>query len=465
MAEKQYVWHLGFKTKLNPTPEQAHYFACACGVARFSYNWGLDQWKKQYQAHKANPEKEPLPNECALRRQLNKIKRKEFPWMLEVTKCAPQFGIKQLGMAFANFFRNPKHFGYPKYKRKFRDDSFTISNDQFKLEDSRIHIPKLGWVRMCEPLRFENAKVLSAVISRQTDSWYVSLTCELTDLSHLIPAKNQGRIGIDLGINKLATLSNGLEFEAPQPLKRLLGKLRKKQKKCSRAVPGSKNKCKLAKEVARLHQRIANIRKDALHKLTTFIAANYSEVVIEDLNVKGMMANHCLARAIADVGFYEFRRQLEYKMALRGGVLIVADRFFPSSKLCRFCKKKNDGLKLSDREWICPHCGKKIESRDMNAAINLCHYPETKNWWSESTADYAPPAVAHHEKSEPVVSLCSSKEGGGGQCHSQTCGRQERHTVMVAALARDKSIANCDQKIGEEEVGSACSDLVRFEHI
>lgn len=151
--------------------------------------------------------------------------------MLEVTKCAPQFGIKQLGMAFANFFRNPKHFGYPKYKRKFRDDSFTISNDQFKLEDSRIHIPKLGWVRMCEPLRFENAKVLSAVISRQADSWYVSLTCELTVLSHLIPAKNQGRIGIDLGINKLATLSNGLEFEAPKPLKRLLGKLRKKQRK------------------------------------------------------------------------------------------------------------------------------------------------------------------------------------------------------------------------------------------
>ena len=464
MAEKPYVWHLGFKTKLVPTPEQVQYFARACGVARFAYNWALEQWHEQYRAHKADPESVPLPNECALRRKLNKIKRQEFPWMLDVTKCAPQFAIKSLGKAYDNHFRNPKHFGFPKFKRKFRNDSFTISNDQFKLEGSRICIPKLGWVRMCEPLRFKNAKVLSAVISRQADSWYVSLNCKVSDLDHLVPAENQGRIGIDLGISKLATLSNGLEFEAPKPLKNLLGKLKKKQKKFSRAKKGSNNRSKLAVEIARLHRRIGNIRKDALHKLTTFIAANYSEVVIEDLNVKGMMANHCLARAIADIGFYEFRRQLEYKIELRGGRLIVADRFFPSSKICRFCHKKNDGLQLSDREWVCPHCGAKIESRDLNAAINLCHYPESVYWWSESTADYAPPAVAHHEKSEPDVSPVSLQGDRGGQCRSQTRGkqsrgRQERSTVMDAALVGEKSSSNCDPKIGEERVGFICSDI------
>ena len=264
---------------------------------------------------------------------------------------------------------------------------------------------------MCEPLRFKGAKVLRATISRVADEWYVSITCELSDLKHLKPAKNHGRVGVDLGIGKLATLSDGHAFEAPRPLKESLRRLKRLQRKLSRAKRDGQNRKKLKMRIARLHARIANIRRNALHHLTAFLSANYSEVVIEDLNVRGMLANHKLARAIADIGFYEFRRQLDYKMALRGGVVIVADRYFPSSKLCRFCGGKHEQLKLSDREWVCPHCGRIIRSRDLNAALNLCRYLEKK--WdagltsvdphasSGRTSDTALPAVAS-QNGEPA---------------------------------------------------------------
>lgn len=390
------TFNRGFKTKLDPNRAQIEYFAKACGTARFSYNWGLDEWNKQYKDHQDDPNL-PVPNEAALRRQLNSIKREQYPWMLEVSKCAAQYAIKDLGKAFNNFFKNPKHFGYPKYKKKFVNDSFTLSSDHFKVEGSRIRIPLLGWVRMHEPLRFENAKLLFATISRQADGWYVSFQLELSDLKHLKPAKNQGAVGVDLGINKMATLSDSKVFEAPKPLGRYLKKLKRVQKKFSRAKSGSNNRKKLAKAVARLHQKIANIRKDALHKVTHYISSNYNKVVIENLHVTGMLKNHKLARSIADIGFWEFRRQLEYKVVQRGGELVVADRWYPSSKLCRFCLKKNDGLTLSDRSWICPHCGQQIQDRDLNAAINLCRYPTQagdRKVQSESSADLAPSVKA-----------------------------------------------------------------------
>ena len=260
-------------------------------------------------------------------------------------------------------------------------------------------------VKMHEPLRFANAHITRATVSRRADGWYVSLCCRIPDLSHLPPAQNHGTVGVDLGIDTMAVLSDGTRFYAPKPLKRLLYKLKRLQRKLSRAQKGSRNRSSLRVQVARLHRRIADIRLDAIHKVTSYISSNYSRVVIEDLNVRGMMKNHKLARAIADIGFYEFRRQLEYKMKMRGGELIIADRFFPSSKRCRFCGEDNHGLKLSDRSWTCPNkkCGKFIEDRDLNAAINLEHYPESDfgrgvkakadQPLSESTPDEAPSAV------------------------------------------------------------------------
>lgn len=400
---------VGFKTKLDPTVKQLIYFARACGTARFAYNWALEQWIEQYKAHLADPTK-PLPNECALRRQFNQLKKTEkYAWIMQVTKCAPQNAIIDLGKAFKNYFKNPKHFNRPRFHKKFVNDSFRLSNDDFKIEGSRIRIPRLGYVRMHEPLRFPNAKLLSATISRRADAWYISITCEVTDLEHLVPAENQGRVGVDLGINKMAVLSNGMTFEAPKPLKSYLEQLKRLQKKLSRSKKDSKNRAKLKVRVARLHRRIADIRKDALHKLTCYLTSHFSTIVVEDLNVRGMLKNHKLARHIADVGFYEFRRQLLYKAELRGAEVILADRFYPSSKLCRFCQHKNDKLELSDRRWVCPHCGQLIEDRDHNAAINLSCYEQ--NWKSllpisgsdlpGSTSGQAP-SVAANQESEPT---------------------------------------------------------------
>ena len=192
------------RIRLDPNNVQATYLARAAGTARFAFNWALAEWQRQYEAWKANPAL-PKPNEGALRRQLNAIKREQFPWMLEVTKNAPQMAIIQLGQAFENFFA--KRAACPTFRRKGRDDRFSLTNDQFRIEDKRIRIPKLGWVRMREALRFAG-HIVSAAISRVAEHWYASITVDVPDLS-LPPAENQGAVGVDLGITALATLSTG----------------------------------------------------------------------------------------------------------------------------------------------------------------------------------------------------------------------------------------------------------------
>ena len=229
---------------------------------------------------------------------------------------------------------------------------------------------------MREPLRFKEAKLLWATVSRRGKRWYVSLSCELTDLSHLKPAKNQGTVGVDLGVKSLAVLSNHKRFEALQPLKKSLSKLRRLQRKLARSQKGSKNRIKLVLEIGELHRKIFNYRQNALHQFTNYLTTHFSRIVIEDLNVSGMLKNGKLARCIADVGFYEFRRQLEYKAEQRGCEVIIADRFYASSKTCGYCGQKNDELRLSDRRWKCAHCGAEIKDRDFNAAINLRRYTE-----------------------------------------------------------------------------------------
>ncbi|WP_229429599.1 helix-turn-helix domain-containing protein [Massilia sp. ZL223] len=183
------------RIRLDPNNVQATYLARAAGVARFAYNWALDEWGKQYAACEADPSLRK-PSEAALRRQLNAIKREQFPWILEVTKNAPQMAIMQLGRAFDNFFN--KRARYPIFRRKGCDDRFSLSNDQFRVEDKRIRIPKLGWIRMCETLRF-TGRIVSAAVSRVADHWYASITVDTLELS-LPPAENQGAVGIDLGV-------------------------------------------------------------------------------------------------------------------------------------------------------------------------------------------------------------------------------------------------------------------------
>ena len=354
------------KIALNPNDKQRTYFAKAAGVARFAYNWALAEWKRQYEARKADPSL-PAPSQMALRRQLNAIKREKFPWMLEVTKCAPQMAIVQLGVAFKNFFNRVAR--YPTPRKKGVHDRFSLSNDQFKVDGRRIKIPNLGWVRMMEPLRFQG-KIVSATVSRVADRWFASIAVEVPDPIPPLRAESQGAVGVDLGVSALAALSTGEKIPGPKPHKRLLGRLRRLSRSLSRKKKGSANRKKARIKLARLHARIANARNDATHKLTTALVRRFGVVCIEDLNVRGMMANRHLARGVADMAFREFRRQLEYKTARAGVKVVVADKWFASSKTCSACGHKLESLPLSVREWRCPVCGAGHD-RDVNAAINL----------------------------------------------------------------------------------------------
>ena len=401
---------IAHKIELAPNNRQATYFEKAAGCARKAYNWALAEWNRQYDAHRLDNSL-PKPNEAALRKALNAIKREQFPWMYEVTKCAPQMAIKQLGQAFANYFamlrkikageikpqkrkkkrKDGKPDGYPCFRRKGLDDRFTVSNDQFSLDGSRIRIPNLGWVRMRERLRFAG-KPMSATISKRGGRWFVSI-CVETEHSPRRPAENQGAGGADFGLKADVTLSTGEVIKGPKPHKALLVRMRRLSRSLSRkqrvtvevkqpdgttktVKRDSKNRAKAKLKLAKLHKRIADIRGDFIHKTTTELTRRFHTLGIEDLNVRGMMKNHHLARSIADVSFFEIRRQLEYKAAMRGAQIVVADQWFPSSKQCSACGYKMAEMSLKVRRWQCPCCAAEHD-RDVNAAINLKNMAES----------------------------------------------------------------------------------------
>lgn len=357
--------HRAHLIKLKPTADQAEGLARAAGTARFAYNWGLAKWRELYAAHVADPE-QPKPSEFLIRKTLNATKRDEFPWMLEVTKYAPEEALRSLGRAFGNFFAGRAK--YPKFKKKGRRDAFRVDGQSVEVDGAAVKLPKLGWVRMREPLRL-SGKILSATISRRASGWFVALTVETASVP-LQRAENQGAVGVDLGLHSLAVCSNGEVFDSPRAYAVAQARLRRLQRSLSRKVKGSSNRKKAALKVGRLHERIGNLRSDALHKLTTHLAAQHDTVVIEDLHVKGMVRNSHLAKSLHDAAFGEFRRQLEYKVEVRGGRLVIADRWFPSSKTCSCCGGLNAELKLSDRVWMCQVCGTGHD-RDLNAAKNL----------------------------------------------------------------------------------------------
>lgn len=355
---------LAHKIELDLNNRQRTHMAKACGCARFAYNWSLNEWRKMYAAWKEDHSM-PKPNQYILRKRLNSIKRDQFPWMREVTKYAPQQAIINLGKAFDRFFKGLGQ--YPKFHRKGINDSFYIGNDQIKVDGKRLKIPSLGWVRLREKIRF-SGKIMSITVSRTADRWFASFQIETPNVQRY--SENQGIVGVDLGVKNLATLSDGSVFEAPKPLKSCIKKLKRLQRQLSRKEKGSRNRFKLRMKVARLYARIVNIRNDFLHKLTTWLVRTYSIIGIENLNVRGMLKNNRLAFAVSDMGFHEFRRQLEYKCKEFGSSLAVIDRWFPSSKMCSDCGYRNDELTLKDRDWICPVCGCHHD-RDINAAINI----------------------------------------------------------------------------------------------
>ena len=375
------------KIALDPNNIQETSFRQAAGVARLAYKWALDQWQQQYIAWKDAPTL-PKPSAAALRRQLNSLKRDAFPWMLEVTKNAPQMAIIPLGRAFQNVFGGTGK--YPTFKQKGRHDSFSLTTDQFTVKGRKGQIPKLGWGRMHEPRRFAG-KVLGGTISRTANRGFLRVTVEIPD-PPVVRRENQtvgGGIGGSRRWRRSPLARRWGDRKPMPPPKNNCVDCRNTSAAKVRAgfVPGqpippgmrrpwSQNMQKTQRRLVRLHARIAHIRADALHHLTTDLVQRFDVIAIEELTVAGMLNNHHLARAIADRGFGEFRRQLKYKAALRNTPVIVVNRWYPSSKTCASCGYKVSKMPLAVREWTCPACGTQHD-RDVNAAINLRHVAES----------------------------------------------------------------------------------------
>ncbi len=242
--------------------------------------------------------------------------------------------------------------------------SFYLANDKFSIDGHTLHVPKLGDVNMTEELRF-GGKIMSATISYRAGWWFVSIAVEV---KHETPTHSGGAVGIDLGIKTLATLSCGKVFENQKHYRRGEARIKGLSKGLSRKVEGSRNWWKNAKKLAKAHYRVACQRQDTLHKMTTHVARTYALVGLEDLNTKGMLANHSLAQVVSDASFFEVKRQLLYKAEEYGGYVQLVDRWFPSSKTCHVCGWVKEDLTLADRVWVCEQCGT-VHDRDWNAAI------------------------------------------------------------------------------------------------
>ncbi len=361
--------------RLNPTREQEVYFRRACGVARHAYNWALARWKE------ARTEGKRV-NTRDLKREYNQIKGEQFPWVYEVTKCAPEQAFADLGQAFVNYWRmkedqtqptlrhprkDGEEAGFPHFKSKKRDRlSFYLANDKFSVHGHTLRVPKLGEVNMTEELRFAG-KIMSATIFSRAGWWFVSVSVEI---EHETPTHTGGTVGIDLGIKTLATCSDGVVFENQRHYRCGLGRIRGLSKGLSRKVEGSQNWGKHARKLAKAHYRVACQRQDTLHKLTTHVTRTHALIGLEDLNAKGMLANHCLAQAVSDASFFEVQRQLLYKAGQYGGYVQLVSRWYPSSKTCHTCGWIKQDLALEDRVWVCQQCGV-VNERDLNASLNL----------------------------------------------------------------------------------------------
>ena len=353
------------KIRLHPTPEQANYFARAAGTARFTFNWAVAEWQQQYEAG-------GKPSALALRTHFNAIKKAQFPWVYEVTKCAVEGAFMDVAAAFKNFFEGrqaDRKIGYPKFKsKKHSRPSFYLANDKFSVGDHWIDVPKLGRVNMAEKLRF-SGKILSARVTKTAAWWFVSIAVEMPDD---IPLNDHPPVGVDVGLNRLATLSDGRQYENQRPLVHQLKKLRRLNKQLARRCIGGRNWLKTKDTLGRAHYEIASIRLDWLQKLTTEIATTSGIVAVEDLHVKGLIRNRCLSRAFSDAAVGKLLDLLESKVAAQGRMLLKVDRFFPSSQLCHCCGARKTDLQLSDRVFMCPdpECGY-TGDRDENASRNI----------------------------------------------------------------------------------------------
>jgi len=355
-----------YKYRIFPTEEQQGLLANIFGQTRFVYNLGLETKITAYAGNKTNID-------CFdLIKQVKELKDTECPWLKEAPSQALQMALRNLDNAYTNFFKGK---GFPKFKNKHGKQSFQLPQGVFLLEDNKqIFIPKLKFVGIDLHREFKG-DIKTVTVSRTvTNKYFVSI---LVDNKQELPKKKliteQSAVGIDLGIKDFAITSDGKKFENKDFFKSKMQKLRVAQRSLARKQKGSNHYKEQKLVVALLHETVRNQRQDYLHKISKYLVDNYDTICLEDLSVKNMVKNHCLARAILDMGWGEFRTMLEYKSEWQGKNISVIGRFEPSSKTCNCCGHINKELTLAMREWTCVDCGV-VHDRDVNASINIKNF-------------------------------------------------------------------------------------------
>jgi len=376
---------LSHKIALCPTPEQANYFKRACGTARRVWNWALAEWKRQYAAGQK-------PNAMALKKQFNAIKYRDAqwldeggqPWLRDIHRDAHPQPLAHLAKAWSRFFaqvKAGKSAHAPQFKKKGRcRDSFYVANDKFSVDGMGIRLPKIGQVAMTKALRLEG-KICGATVSRSADTWFVAIQVEVPDTQFYRARTAHGITGVDLGIKAVATLSSGESIQGPKPLKAALHRLKIRARRISRKIEAAKVQA-------------------------------------------GFAPNDKLARVISDMGFGMFSTQRQYKAKRFATRLVIADRWYPSSRLCSACDWKNEALTLKDRQWTCPHCGSHHD-RDHNAALNL------QRLATETALPVASPTGNGGATAETVSAIAGKVTPVRYECSPQDTSGQEKNRVYI----------------------------------
>lgn len=345
------------KYRVYPNKEQQHLLAIQFGHARYVYNQALANRKAHYKLTGKGLSVNATMSDliCA---------KADTEWLKEADSQVLQQKLRDLDTAYKNFFQ--KRAKYPKFKSKHGKNTIRYPQ-RVKFSDSCTYLPKVGWVKTVFHRPLIGTQKSVTVSRTKTGKYFVSVLCEY-ELE--IPGNTNPSVGIDLGLTHFAILSNGEKVASPRHLREVEKRLAKAQKRLSRKKKGSANRVKARFRVARLHEQVANQRKDFLHKLSHNITSRFGFVALEDLHVAGMVKNHCLAKSISDSGWGAFVTMCGYKANLNGGYLYQVGRFFPSSKTCSNCGYINSNLQLSDRDWLCPECSTTLD-RDINAAVNI----------------------------------------------------------------------------------------------
>ena len=365
---------LSKKIRCIPTEEQEIKFKKSVGTARFVYNLMISENNKVYEEHLLNAKhgKSPFISGYDFSKHITRLKKTEkYSWLSEVSSKVALQSCIDCENAFKKFFKGLSNF--PKFKKKGIKDSFYVRYDSIKVTQRGFKCEKLGEIKTSEPIPKAD-KYYNPHIIYEGKYWYITFGIDVPEKNN---EHNTGKtLGIDLGIKIFATFSDGTvipNINKSKKPKSVYRKIKYFQRKLTRCKKGSNNRIKVVKKLKLLYRRLRNIRQNHIHQATTMLVKTKpAKIVIECLNVLGMLKNRKLSKAISEAGFYEFARQLEYKCRLWGINFVKADRFFPSSKLCSNCGCRKDKLKLSERIYHCKHCGHEMD-RDLNAAINLSY--------------------------------------------------------------------------------------------